>query len=140
MKKPTTIRIPESTKRELDLIVRCTRRDFSSIVNEMLEESVRMRRFPSIIFADGPSGRRARLAGTGLDVFELIGSFKALGEDLQAFRDSYPWLSELQMRAILAYFQAYPYEIEERLELEASLTSTNLYERYPFMKPECAST
>ena len=141
MSKPTTIRIHESTKREIDFIVRDSRRAFSSVVNELLEESIRIRRFPGITFADGPPvGRRARIAGTGLDVFEIIAAYRALGSDLNRLHESFHWLSDLQLRSALSYFEAYPDEIEQRLEIEASLEPETVWNKYPFMRPSCAST
>ena len=38
-------------------------------------EAEKMRRVPGIVFADGPTGRRARITGTGIDVFELISGY-----------------------------------------------------------------
>ena len=37
----------------------------------MLIEAVKMRRCPGVTFADGPTGRRAKIAGTGIDIWEL---------------------------------------------------------------------
>lgn len=135
MKKTTSIRLPEGTRRALEELAERTHRDFSSVVNEMLDESIRMRRIPGIVFADGPSGRRARIAGTGLDVFELVGSYRALDEDPSALRHAYPWLSENQVRSALAYAQAYPEEIQRRLEREQAWSQDAVWERFPFMKP-----
>lgn len=94
-----------------------------------------MRRIPGIVFADGPTGRRARVAGTGLDVFELIATFRALSGEHNALRANYPWLSENQVRSALAYAQAYPEEIEERLEREHRWSKAAVWKRFPFMKP-----
>jgi len=135
MKKTTSIRLPEETRLALEEIAHRTQRDFSGIVNEMIEESLRMRRIPGIVFADGPAGRRARVAGTGLDVFELISTFRALNEDRDALRKTYSWLSETQLRSALAYAHAYPEEIERRLEREQTWSQTSVWERFPFMKP-----
>ena len=135
MKKTTSIRLPDVTRLALEELAERSGRDFSSIVNEMLEESLRTRRIPGIVFADGPSGRRARLAGTGLDVFELIGSYRAQQGDRSALRESYPWLSENQLRSALAYAQAYPDEIQRRLDREEAWSQAAVWSQFPFMKP-----
>ena len=140
MKKPTTIRLPEATRQALELIAQRDCRDLSGIINEMLDESLRMRRIPGIVFADGATGRRARVAGTGLDVFEVFAAFQAVGEDLQALRDGYSWLTEPQLRAALAYARAYPAEISERLDREKAWTEETLRTQFPFTAPPCAST
>lgn len=103
--------------------------------NEMLEEAVRMRRIPGIVFADGPSGRRARVAGTGIDVFEVIQSYRGMNRTWEHLREAYHWLTEIQLRAALAYAEAYPQEVDARLEREASLTEDEIWRRYPFTRP-----
>ncbi len=39
---------------------------FSRVIKEMLEMALRMQRFPGIVYVEGPAGRRAHIAGTGL--------------------------------------------------------------------------
>lgn len=94
-----------------------------------------MRRHPGIMFASGPTGRRARLTGTGLDVWEVVASFKALGESWEEFRAAYPWLSEAQLRGALAYYRAYPEEIERRIKSESRWSEESLAARFPALQP-----
>ena len=67
-----SLRMPQRTFEEIERIARETGRDFSSIAKDLLGEAIKMRRCPGIVFADGVSGRRARIAGTGLEVWEVI--------------------------------------------------------------------
>ncbi len=53
----------------------------SALVEELIEEGLRIRRHPLIVFRDGPSGRRAGVAG-GPDVWEVIGGL--VGGDVPA--------------------------------------------------------
>lgn len=78
----------------------------------VLQESEKMRRVPGIIFADGPTGRRARIAGTGIEVFELMMSWDDFGHDWDQFRAYHDWLSAAQLHAALRYAELYPEEIE----------------------------
>ena len=94
-----------------------------------------MRRIPGIVFADGPTGRRARVAGTGLDVFEVVRAYRKLGHDWERLRRAYDGLTELQLRAALAYAEAYPEEIEERLRTEAQWTKEAIWAQHPFTRP-----
>lgn len=135
MRKPTTVRIPEETRAVIEQLTRRTGRAFSSVVNELLEEAIRMRRIPGIVFADGPRGRRARVAGTGIDVFEVIRTYNELDRDWTRLRDAYHWLSETQLRAVLAYAQAYPDEIQGHLAMESGWDAAGVARRYPFTKP-----
>ena len=41
-----------------------TGQDVQSLVAEMVTEAIKMRRVPGIVFADGATGRRARVGGT----------------------------------------------------------------------------
>lgn len=129
------LRISEDMAREIERLAAEERRDWSAVVRNLLEEALRMRRHPGITFADGPSGRRARLAGTGLDVWEVVGTFKALGEVWEELRAAYPWLSEAQLRAALAYYRAYPDEIDRRLDTESRWNDETLAERFPGLRP-----
>ncbi|MBI4493817.1 MAG: DUF433 domain-containing protein [Chloroflexi bacterium] len=131
----SSLRIPDQTRAAIEQICRHTGRDFSSVANEMLAEAVKMRRIPGIVFADGPAGRRARVAGTGIDVFELITTYRAEHEDWEQLKETYHWLSEQQLRAALAYAAAYPGEIEERLRQEERWTPEELWATYPFTRP-----
>lgn len=70
--KPRGLRLPEDLEREIERERERRGTSFSAAVVELLRESVRMRRVPGIVFADGPSGRRAVVAGTGLDVWEIV--------------------------------------------------------------------
>ena len=47
-------------------------RSTSELAEELIDEGLRLRRHPLIIFRDGPAGRRAALTG-GRDVWEVIG-------------------------------------------------------------------
>src|SRR5919198_5830930 len=95
--QPVSLRIPEETRAAIQEAMRRTGRDFSSVANEMLTEAVRMRRIPGIVFADGPTGRRARVAGTGIDVFEIVRDYRTMGADWAQLRRAYHWLDERQL-------------------------------------------
>ena len=117
-------------------LARRTGRDVSSVVNELLDEALKTRRIPGIVFADSRRGRMARLAGTGLAVHEIIRTYRDVDGDLERLRQAYHWLSDLQLRTALAYAEAYPEEIEHRLAMDAQWTPERLWESYPFMRPE----
>jgi uncharacterized protein (DUF433 family) len=109
-------------------------KSWSAMTAELLEEAIRMRRAPGIAFVDGAAGRRAVVAGTGLDVWEIIATWKAR-TGYEALRQSYPWLTEAQLRAALAYYEVYPSEIEARLEREAEWTPESVRRELPFSRP-----
>lgn len=86
--------------------------------NEMLEELRRMRRVPGIIFADDVGGRVPKIAGTGLEVFEIITTFEAVDRSWNRLAAAFHWLTADQLRAALAYADAYPDDIQARINEE----------------------
>src|SRR5262245_49022026 len=130
--KPVSLRIPDEVRAAIDETARRTKRGFSSIANEMLEEAVKMRRIPGIVFVDGVTGRRARIDGSGLEVWEIFRTYRDAGRDWKILQEAYHWLTERQLRAALAYAEAYPDEIEDRLRREDELSVEEVWKKYPF--------
>lgn len=139
MRSPRSVRFVERVDEGVLELARRTGRDLSAVVNELLDEALKMRRIPGIVFADSRRGRIARLAGTGLAVHEIARASRDLGGDWQVLREGYHWLSDLQLRTALAYVEAYPDEIEQRLREDDQWTPERVWETYPFMRPESAT-
>jgi len=102
------------------------------VIREMLELMVRMQRFPGIVFVEGPAGRRAHLAGTGLDVWEVI----RLLQDYRAvekLRKDFPQLSPMATQVARAYADAYPEELATFLELNDQ-TPEQLRKKLPWLE------
>ena len=131
-----SLRIPKETVKAIKELAEASRQDFSATAVELLTEGVKMRRCPGILFAGSPSGRHARVAGTGLDVWEIIAMYKSLDCDPARLREAYHWLSDAQLRAALAYYAAYPEEIDRRIALDERWTKERLWAEYPFMAPD----
>ena len=127
--------LPDEVYAGVEDAARRSGRPVAEVAAEMLDEAVRMRRVPGIVFADGTRGRVARVGGTGLDVWEIIGEYRAVGNDWEQLRAGYPWLSEHQLQAALTYAQVYPAEIEARLQREAYWTPEVVWSTYPFTRP-----
>lgn len=83
-----TIRLPEDAVKEIEALASVTDRNFSGIARDLLIEAVKMKKCPGITFADGPTGRRARIACTGIDIWEFIAKFKGLGVDCDKLKGS----------------------------------------------------
>ena len=108
--------------------------EWSTMVVELVDEALRMRRAPGVVFVDGPVGRRPVIAGTGLDVWELVAAWQELGRDYRRLRAGYDWLTEPQIRAALSYYEAYPEEIDARLARERELTPDESQAEFPFIR------
>lgn len=134
---PKTVRMSQEVLGPIEDECRRTGRDFSTVVNDRLLESNKMRRIPGIVFADSPSGGRvARVAGTGLEVFEIVQAYRSVESSWPRLKESFHWLSDNQLRAALAYAEAYPEEIEERIRRDEQWTPEVVWKRYPFMSPK----
>ena len=108
---------------------------FSEVVTSLLREAVRMRRVPGIVFVEGPTGRRAAIVGTGLDVWEVVTQFREVGWDYEQLRNCYEWLSESQLAAALNYYRLYPDEVDARIEREDYWTPERVRSEFPFARP-----
>ena len=126
-----SLRIPREVARAIQETAEADGKDFSSLTNELLSEAVKLRRCPGILFAAGPSGRRARIAGTGIEVREVIAAYRSVRRNLSRLRKAYHWLSEPQLRAALGYYAAYPQEIDREIARNEAWTKRSLARRHP---------
>jgi uncharacterized protein (DUF433 family) len=131
-----TVRIPEELEQAIARESRALGKSWSATAAELLEESLRTRRVPGIAFADGPAGRRAVIAGTGLDVWEVIATWQSGGSHPETLQQNYPWLTEAQRHSALAYYEAYPSEIDARLQREEQLTPERVWLEFPSLRPK----
>jgi uncharacterized protein (DUF433 family) len=127
--------LPENVYDGIEDAARRTERTLVEVAGEMLAEAVKMRRVPGIVFADGIRGRVARIAGTGLDVWEIVAAYRTANESWELLKADFDWLSEQQLHSALAYAEAYPEEIEEALRDNATWTPEKTWATYSFMRP-----
>ncbi|OGP77033.1 MAG: hypothetical protein A2Z13_03795 [Deltaproteobacteria bacterium RBG_16_64_85] len=129
-----SVRINDATARDIEQLRRGRRATFSSLASELIAEAAKMRRCPGVVFADGPSGRRARIEGTGIEVWEVIASYLALGKDEKRLKKAYAWLSDRQLLAALGYYRAYPKEMEDLVDANRDMDENIVRERLPFVR------
>lgn len=118
MARPTSFRLSE------ELLVRLEQEaaassgtSVSALVVSLLSEGVKTRRFPGIVYRDGPAGRRAGLVG-GPDVWEIIRALKATpGRHEQRVKAlaSELGLPAHRIRLALDFCATFPDEIEARM-------------------------
>ncbi len=111
--KPFTMRLTSDMEQWVEHEAQRTRRSKGAIVEALADEGMRMRRFPGIAFRGPDDGRRAWLLGTAFDVWEAIQGHQDFGsvELLLAAGD----LPEAPLRLALAYYAAYPTEIDRAI-------------------------
>ncbi len=131
MTTPTkTLRLRPQLRSEIERIARRSRRTFSEVTQDLIAEALRMRECPGIYFADEPGGREAKVAGTGLGVWEVLRDYLAAGRDERALRKSLPQLSAAQVKAGLLYYRRYPQEIDAEIRENAALTRGAIQARF----------
>jgi uncharacterized protein (DUF433 family) len=128
-----SIRLPEEAVKDIEALASVTGKDFSGVARDLLIEAVKMRRCPGITFADGPTGRRARIAGSGIDIWEFVTMFKGLGENYDKLKETYHWLTEQQIRSAFSYYALYPDEIDEKTASNKDITQEQVFKRFPFL-------
>lgn len=135
MTRARGIRIPDELAHDIAREAEARGVSWSAMTTSLLSEALKMRRVPGIVMVDGPTGRRAVVAGSGLDVWEIIATWHACGQDEAQLAQHYPWLTQPQLRAALAYYQLYPEEIETRLAREQQWTPEQVRRELPFAVP-----
>lgn len=129
------IRVPEDLQREIEREMEDRGvREWSTMVVRLLEEAVRSRRAPGIVFVDGATGRRPVVAGSGLEVWEIVSTWHEVARNYDRLRAAYDWLTEPQIRAALSYYELYPEEVDRRLEREEELSADQITAELPFTK------
>jgi len=130
-----SLRIPEKLDREISREIEFRgERDWSKGAISLMEEAVRSSRVPGILFVQRRNERRPAVAFSGLEVWEVIATWKESGENWGELIKAYPEVSENQLRAAVAYYRAYPEEIDERLAREAYWTPERVAEEMPFTR------
>ena len=128
-----SVRLPTETLKEIEQMVKETGMDFSSITKDLLTEAIKIRRCPGIVFAEGVRGRRARVAGTGIEVWEVIATYRSVGDNFKRLKKAYELLTPDQLRAALSYYSIYPEEIDRQIEKNESWDAKKIRDRYPFL-------
>lgn len=120
MARPTSFRLSPDVLSRLEAEAAAAGMTVSTLVSELLDEGLRVRRFPGVVFRAGPAGRRAGLVG-GPDVWEVIRDVAATsgrGEAKIRRVAADAGLSASQVRLAVDYYAAFPAEIDARLAAE----------------------
>lgn len=130
-----SLRVPEALDEEIGREIRFRgEADWSKGAISLLEEAVRASRVPGILFVQRRDGRRPAIAFSGLEVWEVIATWKEAEERWDTLVEAYPELTEHQLRAAVSYYLAYPEEIDERLAREAYWTPERVADELPFTR------
>ncbi len=124
------MRLRQSVREHLEAWAARGRRSVSEVAQELIEEGIRMRECPGIYFASEPAGRTAKIAGTGLAVWEVLRDY-VQDQDIERVRRAFGQLSQAQITAAVMYGGRYSAEIRREVEANAALTPQVLGQRHP---------
>jgi len=127
----TSLRLNSGLRAYLEALADRSRRSLSDVAQLLLDEAIRLRECPGIYFADEPTGRTAKVMGTGLGVWEIMRDYLAVGEREDRLREMFPQLSPAQITAARNYLLRFREEIQRRMAEDTALTAEAVADRYP---------
>jgi len=122
MSHPLSIRLSDATISRLGARARRVHLPPRTLAQRYVEEGLRMDEHPLVRFADGPAGRRARLLGTGKDVWEVVAVVRDNGGDA-AEAARYLEIPPGLVQAAIGYYGAYTAEIGQEIEANEQETA-----------------
>jgi hypothetical protein len=117
MARPTSFRLPSDLLERLDAEAATTGTSVTALVTSVLDEGLKTRRFPGVVYRDGPTGRRAGLIG-GPDVWEVVravGAAPGKGDQRVRRVAEERGLPVDRVRLAVDFYAAFPDEIDERV-------------------------
>lgn len=114
MSEHYTLRFQPGVSERLRMQARRSRMAPRTLAQRYVDEGLRREAHPLVRFAEGPSGRRAALVGSGLDVWEAIASVQENDGDLRAAAESLQVPVGL-VQAAVAYYGDYREEIDAEI-------------------------
>jgi hypothetical protein len=118
--RPTSFRLPEDLLERLEEAGRATGAPVTTLVATMLDEGLKIRRFPGIVYRDGPAGRRAGLV-MGPDIWEIIRDLRhAPGHGMERIENlaSEVGIPVERIRLAVDFYAEYPDEIDRFIEAD----------------------
>jgi uncharacterized protein (DUF433 family) len=115
MSHPLSLRLNDATISRLGSRAQRVHLAPRTLAQRYVEEGLRMDEHPLVRFADGPAGRRARLLGTGKDVWEVVEVVRDNGGDA-AETARYLEIPLGLVQAAITYYGAYTAEIDQAIQ------------------------
>ncbi|MDQ2934626.1 MAG: hypothetical protein M3R49_06540 [Chloroflexota bacterium] len=116
-----SFRFSEATLSRLEARAHEIRETRTGLAERYVEEGLRMDEHPGIGFVDGPAGRRAVVVGTGLDVWEMVGTIRQQPAGSAEAAARYLEVPVRAVRAAVRYYAAFPAEIDDLLHRQDAI-------------------
>ena len=120
MPRPTSFRLDDELLERLEAESTAASTSVTSLVSSLLDEGLKTRQFPGVVYRPGPTGRRAALVG-GPDVWEVVRDLRrGPGRGMERVERL---AAELGLRVALVrlaadFYSAFPDEIDARIEVD----------------------
>jgi uncharacterized protein (DUF433 family) len=128
--EPFSVRLTTATDKVVEAEAQRVKRSKSQIVESLVEEAMRARRYPGIAFHGEDAGRRPWLIGTGLDIWEVCQMLDDYGSPEELVEHTE--VTERQVMLATAYAGEYPDEIAEAI-VENTRPVEEWRQLYPFV-------
>jgi uncharacterized protein (DUF433 family) len=89
----------------------------NSLAQRLIDEGLRLERHPLIWFRSAAGGRRPALAGSRLDVWQVIQTLRGEGNDLAGTAEYFE-IPEAHVRACVSYYAEFSDEIDAWIEAQ----------------------
>ena len=118
MPRPTSFRLEDELLERLEAESRAASLSTTSLVSSLLDEGLKTREFPGVVYRPGPTGRRAGLVG-GPDVWEVIRDLRGWSgrgmERIERIAEELE-LSVSMVSLAADFYSAFPEEIDARIK------------------------
>jgi len=95
---------------------------YTALAERFIDEGLRRVDHSGIDFVDGPAGRRARVVGTGLGVWEVIEVLRANDGSAESAAD-YLAIPAPGVRSAMAYYRDFPDEIDTWIQRNRAIAA-----------------
>lgn len=92
-----------------------------------------IRAVPGVIYA--PIERRARVAGTGIEVCKIVKTYRSVAESWERLQTAYGWLTADQLRAALTFYSLNSAFVEQSLEGDEQGALEKFWAEHPETRP-----
>ena len=120
MPRPTSFRLSEELLERIEAESRSIGTSITQLVSSLLDEGLKTRRFPGVVYRSGPLGRRAALVG-GPDVWEVARDLAAApGRGMDRVENVVAETGLTTTSVLLAadFYASFPEEIDALIEAD----------------------
>lgn len=129
--QPISVRLSSEVEEFVGIEAKRTRRSKGSVLESLVDEALRARRFPGVGFRGDDWERRPWVIGTAFDVWQIVDAHRDLGSVEAMVAEGN--LKQRHVRVALAYAESFPDEIDEAIA-ENRQSVEKLSRRYPFIE------